>query len=162
MDRSSIGAFQASRRRANLGVFPESEVRQGSAVLLDGRLGQYKASTPDINAAIGRGQIKRDYSNIRVPVLVFIDYPWPPGDPRRPSTVIVDGRDYQPVNDDERAAVVAYARVEQKRVDQRTANLKRSVPSARVVELPGAGHYVFLTREAEVLSDVHRFVMTLK
>jgi len=162
MDRSSVGAYQASRRRANLGVFPESEVRQGSAVLPDGRLGQYKASTRDINAAVGRGQIKRDYSNIRVPVLVFIDYPWPPGDPRRPSTVIVDGREYQPVNDDERAAIIAYARVERKRVDQRTATLKRSVPSARVIALPGAGHYLFLTREAEVLSGMHTFVMTLK
>src|SRR6476469_1466110 len=99
----------------------ESEVRQAFAVLPDGRLGQYKASTPDINAAVGRGQIKRDYSNIRVPVLVFMDYPWPPGDPLRPTTVIVDGREYQPVNDDERAAIVAYARVERRRVDQRTA-----------------------------------------
>jgi hypothetical protein len=97
-----------------------------------------------------------------VPVLVFIGYPWPPGDPRRPSTVIVDGREYQPVNDDERAAIIAYARVTRKRVDQRTATLKHSVPSARVVELPTAGHYLFLTREAEVLSEMHRFVMTLK
>ena len=137
-DRSSFGAYQASQRRANVPVFPESELRQSNAELPDGRVGPYKASTSDINAAIGRGQIKRDYSNIRVPVLVFIDYPWPPGDPRRPSTVIVDGREYQPVNDDERAAIIAYARVERKRVDQRTANLKRSVPSARVVEQPGA------------------------
>jgi pimeloyl-ACP methyl ester carboxylesterase len=50
----------------------------------------------------------------------------------------------------------------QKRVDQRIANLKRSVPSAHVVDLPGAGHYVFLTREAEVLAEMHRFVMTAK
>lgn len=162
MDRSSVGAFQASRQRANLGVFPESEVRQAFAVLPDGRLGQYKASTPDINAAVGRGQIGRDYSNIRVPVLVFMDYPWPPGDSHRPSIVIVDGREYQPVNDDERAAIIAYARVERRRVDQRTANLKRSVPSARVVELRGSGHYLFLTRAAEVLSEMHRFVTTLK
>ena len=162
MDLSSVAAYQASRRRANLGVFPESEVRQAFAVLPDGRLGQYKASTGDINAAVGRGQIKRDYSNIRVPVLVFMDYPWPPGDSSRPSIAIVDGREYQPVNDDERAAIIAYARVERRRVDQRTATLKRSVPSARVVELRGAGHYLFLTREAEVLSGMHRFLMTLK
>jgi len=162
MDRSSVVAFQTSRRRANLGVFPESEVRQAFAVLPDGRLGQYKASTPDINAAVGRGQIKRDYSNIGVPVLAFIDYPWPPDDPRGSSAVIVDGRQYQPVNDDERAAIIAYARVERRRVDQRTASLKRGVPNARVVELPGAGHYVFLTREAEVLSEMHGFVVTLK
>jgi non-heme chloroperoxidase len=161
MDRSSVGAFQASRRRINQGAFPESEARQAFAVLPDGRLGQYKASTRDINEAIGRGQIKRDYSNIRVPVLAFINYPRPPGDPQS-STVIVDDREYQPLNDDERAAIIAYAQVERKRFDQRTATFKRSVPSARVVELPGAGHYLFLTREAEVLSGMHSFVMTLK
>jgi hypothetical protein len=118
-------------------------------------VGPYKASNNDINAAIARGQIKRDSSNIRVPVLVFIDYPRPPGDPRRRFG-------YQPVNDTERAAITAYTRVEAKRVDKRIENLKRSVPSARVVDLPGAGHYLFLTREAEVLSEMHRFVMTLK
>jgi non-heme chloroperoxidase len=161
IDRSSVGAFQASRRRANQGAFPESEVRQAFAVLPDGRLGQYKSSTGDINNAIGRGQIKRDYSNIRVPVLAFINHPRPPGDPQS-STVIVDDREYQPVNDDERAAIIAYAQVERKRFDKRIATFKRSVPSARVLEPPGAGHYLFLTRDAEVLSEMHRFVMTLK
>ena len=39
---------------------------------------------------------------------------------------------------------------------------ERSVPSAHVVELSGASHYLFLTREAEVLPEMHRFVMTLK
>jgi pimeloyl-ACP methyl ester carboxylesterase len=161
MDRSSVGAFLASRRRINQGAFPESEVRQAFAILPDGRLGQYKASTGDINDSIGRGQIKRDYSSIRVPVLAFINYPRTPGDPQS-ETVIVDDREYQPVNDDERAAISAYARVERRRFDQRITTFKRSVPSARVVELPGAGHYLFLTREAEVLSGMHSFVTTLK
>jgi pimeloyl-ACP methyl ester carboxylesterase len=155
MDFSSFGAYQASQRRANLGAFPESELRQGFAERQDGSVGPYKGSTDDINAAIGRGQIERDYSHILVPVLVFIDYPRAPGDPL--------GRfGYQPVNDDERAAMTAYARVTAKRVDKRIDNLTRSVPSARVVHLPAAGHYLFLTREAEVLSEMQRFVMTLK
>jgi pimeloyl-ACP methyl ester carboxylesterase len=161
-DRSSIEAFQAGQRRARHGAFPESEVRQTMAVLPDGRLGQYKASTREISLAIGRGQIKRDYSNIRVPVLAFIDYPWPPDDARGSSTVFVNEVEYQPANDEERAAIIAYTRVEKRRVDQRTANLKRSVANVEVLELPAAGHYVFLTREAEVLSGIHRFVRTLK
>jgi len=41
-------------------------------------------------------------------------------------------------------------------------NLKRSVPNARLVDLPGAGHHVFLTREGEILSGMHSFVTTLK
>lgn len=161
-DRSSIEAFQASQRRAKHGAFPESEVRQTNTVLPDGRLGQYKASTREINLAIGRGQIKRDYSNIRVPVLAFIDYPWPPDDPPGSSTMFVNDLEYQPADDDERAAIIAYVRVNRRRVDQRSVHLKRSVANAEVVDLPLAGHYVFLTREAEVLSGIHRFVMTLK
>jgi non-heme chloroperoxidase len=161
-DRSSIEAFQASQRRAKHGAFPESEIRETMAVLPDGRLGEYKASTREINLAIGRGQIKRDYSNIRVPVLAFIDYPWPPDDPPGSSTLFVNDMEYQPANDDERAAIIAYVRVNRRRVDARSANLKRSVANAEVVDLPRAGHYVFLTREAEVLSGIHRFVMTLK
>ena len=47
-DRSSIEAFQASQRRAKHGAFPDSEVRETIAVLPDGRLGQYKASTREI------------------------------------------------------------------------------------------------------------------
>ena len=44
----------------------------------------------------------------------------------------------------------------------RSANLKSRIANARVVNLPRAGHYLFLTREADVLSEMHRFVMTLK
>jgi non-heme chloroperoxidase len=161
-DRSSIEAFQASQRRAKHGAFPESEVRETIAVLPDGRLGQYKASTREINLAIGRGQIKRDYSNIRVPVLAFIDYPWPPDDPPGSSTMFVNDLEYQPANDDERAAIIAYVRVNRRRVDQRSANLKRSVANAEVIDLPLAGHYVFLTREAEVLSGMHPFMRRVK
>jgi pimeloyl-ACP methyl ester carboxylesterase len=155
LDRSSFAAYQASQRRANLGVFPESELRQGFAERQDGSLGQYTGSTEVINAAIGRGQIKRDYAGIRVPVLVFIDYPAASGDGLGQSA-------YQPLNDMERAAMAAYDRVVAKRIDKRIDNLTRSVPTARVVKLPGASHYGFLTRETEVLAEMYRFVGALK
>jgi pimeloyl-ACP methyl ester carboxylesterase len=151
LDYSSLQGFQGSLRRANMGVFPESEIRQLFNIQQDGSLGPYIASNSDINAAIGRGQIKRDYSYIRVPVLVFIDYPQFPDDPQRQSG-------YQPVDAGERAAMTAYTRVAMKRIGARTETLKRSVPNARVLELPGAGHYVFLTHEAVVLREVHAFL----
>ena len=40
-------------------------------------------------------------------------------------------------------------------------NLQIGVPRARIVDLPGAGHYVFLTREAVVLRAVREFVADL-
>lgn len=150
LDYSSFAAYQASQRRGKLGTFPESELRQGFTERQDGSLGSNNASTDDIGAAIGRGQIKRDYSNIRVPVLVLVDYPPPPGE-------VLPEIEYQALNDVERAAVSAYTRVEAKRIDKRIGNLKRSVRNVRVVNLPGAGHYLFLTRDADVLSEMHRF-----
>ncbi len=43
-------------------------------------------------------------------------------------------------------------------LDRCVENLKRSVPDARIVNLPAAGHFVFITREAEVLAEIHKFV----
>ena len=129
-------------------MFPESELRQLFAEQQNGGVGRYEASTGAINAAIGAGQRKRDYSNIIVPVLAFVDYPVLPGDPLRTS--------HQPANDDERAAITAYTLAERDWVDTRIASLKRGVPDARIILLPAAGHFVFLTRETDVLHELHR------
>jgi hypothetical protein len=39
-----------------------------------------------------------------------------------------------------------------------TDKLKRHVPDARVLYFPNAGHYIFITREAEILREIHAFV----
>lgn len=41
-------------------------------------------------------------------------------------------------------------------------SLQDAVPGARIVDLPGAGHYVFLTREEIVVSELRNFVEGLK
>ena len=47
-------------------------------------------------------------------------------------------------------------------VERWVKNLKSGVPGARVVDLlPGAGHHVFLTREADVLRELRAFVAGL-
>jgi pimeloyl-ACP methyl ester carboxylesterase len=40
--------------------------------------------------------------------------------------------------------------------------VKQHVADVRVVDLPGAGHYVFLTREADVLREIRTFVARLR
>ena len=47
-------------------------------------------------------------------------------------------------------------------VDRWTENLNRGVPKAQIIDLPRAGHYVFLTREAEVLKGVKEFLAALQ
>jgi hypothetical protein len=120
----------------------------------DGTMGSYK--TPhSISNQIGEGQKKRDYSTIRVPVLAFFEFPRSTNDP--PQT----GKD-QPGNAEERAAREAYNTATAAFVERWTKNLKSGVPGARLVDLPGAGHYVFLTREPEVLRGLQEFVAGLR
>ena len=40
----------------------------------------------------------------------------------------------------------------------RIAAFRRGVPTARIVVLPNANHYVFKSNEAEVLRDVRAFI----
>ena len=40
-------------------------------------------------------------------------------------------------------------------------NLKQADPLARVVELPGAHHYMFLSEQASVLKHIQAFLETL-
>jgi pimeloyl-ACP methyl ester carboxylesterase len=108
-------------------------------------------STQAIRDAIGAGQKKRDYSNIRVPVLAFFEFPRPVPPPG-----------YQPKNDEEWSAIRAYTNATTAYVERWVQNLKSGVPEAQVVDLPDAGHFVFLTKEADVLRELRAFVAGLR
>jgi non-heme chloroperoxidase len=153
-DFSSFAAYRAKQLRDGNGVFPESELRQLFAANPDGTMGGYKTSER-VHRLIGEGQKRRTYAGIHVPVLALFDYPRPPDDPHRLSG-------YQPKNDDERAVIEASIRAEAAYYDRWADNLKRSVPRARLVDLPGAGHFVFLTREPDVLKEIRTFVASLQ
>jgi non-heme chloroperoxidase len=79
VDTSTFAAYQRSRA-CRLGfVIPESELRN-QAEDINGSVGP--AKTPDwVSRAIGQQQVyRRDYSNIKVPVLAFLEFPrWPEG-----------------------------------------------------------------------------------
>ena len=107
---------------------------------------------PDwVSRAIGQGQVfRRDYSNIRVPVLAILEFP-----ALRP-----DFR--QPKNDGERAAIDAFMARGRMLMNRWIDKVKRSVADVRVVDLPGAGHYAFLTRESDVLREIRAFVVSLR
>ena len=145
-DYTSFSAYRATQMRNKQGVFPESELRQLFVANPDGTMGRYQASTGSVHNAIGAGQKKRDYSNIRVPVLAFLEFPRPTYDPKLDR--------YEPTNDAERSAIEAVNGATAAYVERWMKNLKRGVPEARFVDLPGAGHFVFLTREAEVIREL--------
>jgi non-heme chloroperoxidase len=119
---------------------PESERRN---------LSGYR-STQAIHDAIAAGQKKRDYSNIKVPVLAFFEFPRPTPPPG-----------YQPKNDEEWTAIKAYTNATVPYLERWVKNLKGGVPEAKIVDLPEAGHFVFLTKEADVLRELRAFVASL-
>jgi non-heme chloroperoxidase len=150
----SFALFQKWQLRANGFAFPESELRNMYETNDDGTKGRFK--TPNsVNAAIDRGSRKRDYSKIRVPGLAIIDAVRSSNDPPPPN-------EYKPKNASEGAAIEAYNAATRVFVERWKNNFKREIPGARVVDLVGAGHYVFLTREAEVLHAIQVFIATLK
>ena len=152
-DRSSFAAYQAFLRCRHGITLPESELRAGFAANADGSVGDHR--TPGwVSRAIGTGRPARDYSRIRVPVLAIsdaVDFDLSKLKPEHP----------QPRTDEERALVLAFGKATQAVFDRWSANLKRGVPSAKIVDMPGATHYLWMTREADVLREIRAFVAGL-
>jgi pimeloyl-ACP methyl ester carboxylesterase len=145
----TFAAFRVSQA-CRLGFvlpIPESELR--NQFNADGdRVGSLKS--PDwVSRAIGQGQVfRRDYSNIRVPVLALLEAP-------------VLRSDFTPKDDDERKAIDAFLARGRVLMNRRVDKVKLHVANVHIVYLPGAGHYVFLTRESDVLREIHTFVGSL-
>jgi len=153
IDRSTFAAYRRTLACAMGFAFPESELR---AIFEsdDGRVGPPK--TPDwVSRAIGQNQVfRRDYSNIRVPVLALMNI-------ALTTEEVLSASGYRPKNDSERATIDQFMARSRIVFGRWTDKLKRHVPDARVVYFPLAGHYVFMTRETEVLREIHTFVADL-
>jgi pimeloyl-ACP methyl ester carboxylesterase len=138
-EKKSFSGTRAAQLRTSGFAFPESEFRNGFETNRDGTKGEFKTA-PGINKAIGDGQIKRDYSGIAVPVLAFFEFPHPANPLTAP------------------AAQVAFDVATATFIDRWIINLLRGAPNVHLIDLPEAGHYVFLTREAEVIAGIERFM----
>ena len=133
-------------------TFPESEFRNTYETNPDGSRGSYKSS--DIPPRIGREQIAKDFTNIRVPVLAFFEFPRTIDAYPRPG-------EYVPANAEERVAIASFLLATKTILDRWSAKLVKAVPDTTLIDLPGAGHYLFLTREADVIRRIRAFVARL-
>jgi hypothetical protein len=98
----------------------------------DGSMGPSTMSAR-VHAAIGAGEVKRDYWDIRVPVLALFEFP-------RPAEIkYLRPDEYHPKTDEERLAIEAFGRATKAYMDRWVENLMRHVPDAHLVNLPGAG-----------------------
>ena len=152
-DRSTFAAYRQSQACEMGFALPESEWRQGFESV-DGRVGAYK--TPGwVSREIGQGQVfRRDYSDIRVPVLALMNG-------ALTSEEILTATAYTPKNEDERLAIDRFMARSRIVFGRWTDKLKRHVPDARVIYFPNAGHYLFITREADVLREIRGLVAAL-
>jgi hypothetical protein len=113
----------------------------------DGSVGSDKES-PQIHEAIGAGAGKRDYSNIRVPVLAF--FPSASPTPR-----------YLPKDAQERTALQEFDAATAAYVNRYKKSLQRAPAGVRIIELPGANHYLFLSNETDLLRELRVFLAGL-
>lgn len=152
LDTSSFAANRLAMRRSRGFAFPEAELRQQYAANPDGSMGASLLS-PAIRRAITiDARIRPDYARLRTPVLAI----------------------YQAQGPFEEVAARYVVRTEQERAALRQMydatralyalwqrQLRAAVPTARIVDLPGANVYMFLTHEADVLREVREFAATL-
>jgi pimeloyl-ACP methyl ester carboxylesterase len=154
-DKKSFSAYRDWRIKVSGIAIPESEYRNQFAQNPDGSVGAY--NTPEfVSKAIMAGNWKHDYSQIRVPVLAFIGYDTPDGPPQE------QVRKYHVTDASERTIVEAvygtYIGMARIRIDR----IKRAAGGAHVVDLWGAHHFVFLSNEADVVSEMRGFVASLR
>lgn len=162
-DRKSFHSYREWQQRDSAAPFPESELRNMFATNADGSVGDYKASTPFIHDAIGAGALPRDYSGIHVPVLAFFGMSCSKHPPADYACIEHPARkaEYQPKNAEELAAKEAFDSATAAYVDRWKENMQHVKSGLRIVDLPGANHYIFLSNEADVLRELRVFIAAL-
>jgi len=153
-DSTSFEALRNSRQRDQGFSFPEAELRQQFAANPDGSVGRsLRSLSLEIRRAITvDARIKPDYSRIRVPVLAIYQAQGP--------FEKVAAR-YTIRNEQERAALRQQDAATRAMYSRWQDDLRAAVPTARIVELPVANPFMFLSNEADVLREIRAFAATV-
>jgi hypothetical protein len=146
--------------------FPESELRNMYATNPDGSMGDYKSSTDAIHKAIGAGAQKRDYSGITVPILSL--FSWSCSKKISGPYVCIKHPHHNPLykaktqsgpkDAQERAAIDAFDDATLAYVNRWNKSLLTAPGGVRLVDIPGADHYSFISNEADVQKELIAFL----
>jgi non-heme chloroperoxidase len=138
IDLASFSAFGKYDERLTGVRVPEAELRQQWDSDAEGRV-----MTPrDAPGGAMLGSLfmaPKKYASIPVPALVIFANPHSEGALGNPNSAVLDAL-----------------------VTKQEQAIKDAVPTAHVVTLPNANHFVFLSNEADVLREMRRFVAGLK
>jgi non-heme chloroperoxidase len=145
-DLKTFEAYRAWQARDEV-AFPESELRNTRATNPAGSVGRSMA-TPGAWDAIGKGALKRRYSRISVPILAFF-----PGGDAKPNPA--------PKNEEERLAIERFNAATQAYVNRWKKNLETAPGGVRMVAVPKANHFFFLSKQDEVMREIRTFLAGL-
>jgi pimeloyl-ACP methyl ester carboxylesterase len=144
---ASFAAFQQACLHALGFTYPEGELRQQYSTTPEGRVGKQREFPGD--ALMLQGMKK--YSNIPVPALVIFAIP------HAQAKWITESTDPKV-----REAGEAFSAALLALTTRQAKALEDGVPTAHVVRLGGADHYVYLSNEADVLREMKSFLSTLR
>ena len=147
-DYTSFEAFRIAQRRDAGVAFPEAELRQQFIANPDGSMGRSLLSMVIRQAITVDARTKPDYSGIRVPVLALYqrDRPFEEVAARYAIRTEQERRALRQQYEGTRALYVRWQR-----------DLAAAIPDARIIELPGANLFMFLSNEADVLREIRAF-----
>jgi len=144
---ASFAALQQTCVDALEFTYPEGELRQQYSTTPEGRVGKQRDFPGDALALQGM----KKYADIPVPALVIFAIP------HAQAKWISESTDPKV-----REAGEAFSAALQALTTRQAKALEDGVPIARVVRLPGADHYVYLSNEADVLREMKSFLSTLQ
>jgi non-heme chloroperoxidase len=152
LDFSSLDAYRRTQRARSGVAFPEAELRQTFHVNSDGSVGQSRMS-PKIRQAVTSGnRSKPDFAAVRVPVLAIFKTPTP---------FTSEASNYVIEHEQQREALRQQWDAERIMTAKWERDLRAAIPTAKIVELPGASVFMFLSNEADVIREVRAFADTL-
>jgi pimeloyl-ACP methyl ester carboxylesterase len=144
---ADLAGFDALRQHYQkvLGfTYPEAELRHRRSANPDGSVGKQRMAP---GGATLLAHMKK-YATISTPALFIFAHPQSLGR-------WVDDSSTDPAV---REQVKAYTAALTALVDRQTKAIESGVPAARMVRLPGANHYVYLSHEADVLREMRAFL----
>jgi pimeloyl-ACP methyl ester carboxylesterase len=144
---ASFTTFQQAYTRALGFTYPEGELRQQFTTTADGRVGKER----DFPGEAVMLQGMKKYANIPVPALAVFAIP------RAQAKWMTDSADPKV-----REAAKAVSAALDALTTRQAKAFEDGVPTAHVVRLPGADHYVYLSNEADVLREMKSFFSTLR
>jgi non-heme chloroperoxidase len=148
-DLASFSALQKYYERVDGFRFPEAELRQQWESTPDGGVGKQR-NFPGGVMLMSLIMGAKKYTDLPVPALVIFANPHSQG-------AWVDDNTVPSV----RTEAKAYSTALEALTERQEKAVENGWPSARVITLPSANHYVFLSDEAEVLKDMRAFLVRL-